>query len=84
MTLREIGSSKTKLAVAGTILSLVIGLVDYTVRATLAYAEVKSDIRNLTTLMNEKQDANEQEHAAFRADIRALWRGRTVDRFEPQ
>jgi hypothetical protein len=76
MTVEEIVRSKTKMGLAIAILSALVGLVDYTVRytvsVTVAYADVKSDIRNLNTLMMEKQQANDQDHEVFRIDIREL------------
>ena len=74
MTLEDIGGSKTKLAIWGTILSVAVSLVTYTVTMTMLYANVTSDLRNLNTLMIEKQAQSDREHDVFRFDIRELRR----------
>lgn len=73
------GHIKTKLAIAATILSLLTGIVTYTVTVTLLYAEVRADIKvikteiaNLNARAAREQQFAEQERTAFRQDLREL------------
>lgn len=56
------------------IFTVVSSIVTYTATVTWMYADVRSELRNINTVVTEKQQANDRDHLRFEANISELWR----------